>query len=112
MEVSSRMRSAQRQVGLGSENSGHRYRQRIQGEIQNSSGDILDAFIEIDVGPQLPVKSPSDEANQSGTGQGRRSHSDEDSLFDLAPDGTSGVGANDRPPPRRDEGPLMTTRRF
>ena len=110
MEVNSRLRSAQHQSGLSSRNQGNRYRQRIQGTIQSSSGEFLDSFIEIDIGPQSPVKSPSDEANQSGPSRERHGRDDEDSLFDMATD--SGIGTNHNPPPRRDEGPLMTTRRF
>ena len=110
MEVSSRIRSAQRQSGLSSRNPGHRYRQRVQGTIQSSSGEFLDSFIEIDIGPQSPVKSPSDEANQSGPSREHHGQGDDDSIFDLGTD--SGIGTNHRPPPRRNEGPLMTTRRF
>jgi len=110
MEVSSRIHSAQHQSGLSSRNPGHRYRQRVQGTIQSSSGEYLDSFIEIDIGPQSPVKSPSDEANQSGPSRERHDRGDEDSLFDMATD--SGIDTNHNPPRHRDEGPLMTTRRF
>ena len=111
MEVSSRLRSAQRQSGLSSRNPGQRYRQRVHGTIQSSSGEFLDSFIDIDIVPRPPVKNPSDEANQSGPS--RENHDrggDDDSLFDLPTD--SGIDTHHNPFPRRDEGPLMTTRRF
>ena len=110
MEVSSRIRSAQQQSGLSSRNPGQRYRQRVQGTVQSSSGEFLDSVIEIDIGPRTPAKSPSDGANQSGPSRGRHDHGDDDSLFDLTTD--SGIGTNPNSFPRRNEGPLMTTRRF
>ena len=110
MEVTSRIRSAQRQSGLGSRNPGQRYRQRVQGTIQSSSGEFLDSVIEIDIGPRPSVKSPSDEANRSGPSREHHDRADDDSLFDLTTD--SGIGTNHTPFPRRNEGPLMTTRRF
>lgn len=108
MEVRSRIHSAQQQSGLSSRNPGHRYRQRVHGTVQSSSGEFLDSVIEIDIGPS--VKSPSDEANQSGPSREHHDRSDDDSLFDLPTD--SGIGTNPNPFPRRNEGPLMTTRRF
>jgi hypothetical protein len=105
MAVTSRIRSAQQQSGLSSRNPGQRYRQRVHGTVQSSSGEFLDSVIEIDIGP--PAKDPSEEANQSGTTRERRG--DEES-FDLRTD--SGIGTNHNPPPRRNDGPLMTTRRF
>lgn len=110
MEVNSRIRSAQGQSELSSRNPGHRYRQRIQGTIQSSSGEFLDSFIEIDIGPQPPAKNPSDEANESGPSRERHDHGDDDSLFGVTTD--SGIGTNHNSFPRRNEGPLMTTRRF
>jgi len=110
MEVSSRIRSAQHQSGLSSRNSEQRYRQRVRGTVQSSSGEYLDSVIEIDIGPRSTVKNPSDEANQSGPSRERHDHADDDSLFDLTTD--NGVGTNQNSFPRRNEGPLMTTRRF
>lgn len=110
MEVGSRIRSAQQQSGLGSRHPGQRFRQRVHGTVQSSSGEFLDSVIEIDIGPRSPAKDPSDEADQSGPSRERHDHGDEDSLFDLATD--SGIGAGHTPFPRRNEGPLMTTRRF
>jgi len=110
MEVSSRIRSAQQQSGLSSRHSGQHYRQRVRGTVQSSSGEFLDSVIEIDIGPRSPVKNPSDEANLSGPSRERHDHGDDDSLFDLTTD--NGVGTNQNSFPRRNEGPLMTTRRF
>lgn len=107
MEVSSRIRAAQRQSELGSRDSGPRYRGRVRGTVQSTSGEFLDSVIDIDVGP---VKSTSDEANKSGPSGERREHGDDDSLFDFPTD--SGIGANPTSFPRRNEGPLMTTRRY
>ena len=106
MEVGSRIRSAQQQSELGSRNSGQRYRGRVRGTVQSTSGEFLDSVIDIDVGP---VKGTSDEANNSGPSQEHRDH-DDDSLFDFPTD--SGIGANPVSFPRRNEGPLMTTRRY
>lgn len=110
MEVSSRIRSVQEQTGPGSQNPDRRYRERIRGTVRNPSGEFLDSVIEIDIGPRNPVKSPNDEANQSGPSRERHDDADDDSLFDLPTD--SGIGTNHRSIPRRNEGPLMTTRRF
>ena len=107
MEVSSRIRSAQQQSELGSQRPGQRYRGRVRGTVQSTSGEFLDSVIEIDVGP---AKSTSDEANKSGPSQERQDHGDDDSLFDFPTD--SGIGANPTSFPRRNEGPLMTTRRY
>ena len=110
MEVTSRIRSAQGQTELSSRNPGQRYRQRVRGTVQNTSGEFLDSVIEIDIGPRSTVKSPSDGANQSGPSRERNDHGDDDSFFDLTTD--SGIGTNRNQPPRQNEGPLMTTRRF
>lgn len=113
METSSRVRSAQEQGGPSPRNSGQRFRQRVHGTVQSSSGEFLDSVIEIDIRPRPPVKDPSDEANQSGPSRERHDDDDdddEDSLFDLRTD--SGIGTNINSVPRRNEGPLMTTRRF
>ena len=106
MEVSSRIRSAQQQSELGSRNSGQRYRGRVRGTVQSTSGEFLDSFIDIDVGP---AKTTSDEANKSEPSREHEEH-DDDSLFDFPTN--SGIGANLNPYPRRNEGPLMTTRRY
>ena len=111
MEVVSRIRSAQEQNEPDPRHPGQRYRGRVQGTVQNTSGEFLDSVIEIDVGPRVPAtKSPSDEANQSGPSRERHDHGDEDSLFDLTTD--SGIGTNLNSLPPRNENPLMTTRRF
>ena len=110
MEATSRIRSAQDQAGLSPQNPVQRYRQRVHGTVQSTSDDFLDSFIEIDIGPRSAVKSPSDEANQSGPSQEYNDHGDEDSIFDLTTD--SGIGTNRNQFPQRNEGPLMTTRRF
>lgn len=107
MEVSSRIHSAQQEAELGSQNSGQRYRGRVRGTVQSTSGEFLDSVIEIDI---APVKSTSDEANQSGPSRERQDHGDDDSLFDFPTD--SGIGTNHALFPRRNEGPLMTTRRY
>lgn len=107
MEVVSRIRSAQEHSEPNLRHPGQRYRGRVQGTVQSTSGEFLDSVIEIDVGPRVPAKSHSDEANQSGPSRERHDHGEEDSLFDLTTD--SGIGANPNP---RNEGPLMTTRRF
>lgn len=110
MEVTSRIRSVQEQAGLSSRNPGQRYRQRVRGTVQSTSGEFLDSVIEVDIGPRSAIKSPSDEANQSGPSRECNDHGDDDSFFDLTTD--SGIGANRNQFPRRNEGPLMTTRRF
>lgn len=107
MEVDPRMRPAPQQGEASPRNSGHRYRGRVRGTVQSTSGECLDSVIEIDVGP---VKTTSDEANISGPSREHQHHSDDDSLFDFPTD--SGIGANPTAFPRRNEGPLMTTRRY
>lgn len=108
MEVSSRIRSAQQQAEHSSQGSGPRYRGRVRGTVQSTSGEFLDSVIEIDI---APVKSTSDvEANQSGPSRERQERADDDSLFDFPTD--SGIGTNRASFPQRNEGPLMTTRRY
>ena len=107
MEVSSQIRSAQQQVEGGPRNPGQRYRGRVRGTVQNTSGEVFDSVIEIDV---APVKTTTDEAGQSGPSRERGYHGDDDSLFDFPTD--SGIDTNRASFPRRNEGPLMTTRRF
>lgn len=107
MEVSSRIRSAQQQTELSSQDPGARYRGRVRGTVQSTSGEFFDSVIEIDI---APVKSTSDEANRSGPSRERQGHGDDDFLFDFPTD--SGIGTNHASFPRRDEGPLMTTRRY
>lgn len=107
MEASSRIPPAQQQSEPSPRNSGQRHRGRVRGTVQSTSGEFLDSFIEIDVGP---VKTTSDGANSGGPSGERQDHGDDDSLFDFPTD--SGIGANIPPFPRRNEGPLMTTRRY
>ena len=107
MEVSSRIRSAQRQPEHSSQGSGPHYRSRVRGTVQSTSGEFFDSVIEIDI---APVKSTSDEANRSGPSRERQERADDDSLFDFPTD--SGIGTNRAPFPQRNEGPLMTTRRY
>ena len=108
MEVSSRIRSVQQQSELRSQDSEQRYRGRVRGTVQSTSGEFLDSVIEIDIGP---VKRTSDEANRSGPSRERQDHGDDDSLSDFPTD--SGIDTNRASfPRRRNEGPLMTTRRY